>query len=113
MRERKTLFESGNLFADIPEYLPEELFSVLARGNNVRVERIVSRGQTSPTTGWYEQPENEWVAVLQGAAELLFANHQIIKLRPGDYINIPAHTRHRVQWTTPDIDTVWLAVFYV
>ena len=112
MQEHEPSFESGNLFADIPQHIPEELFSLLALGNNLRIERIVSRGQTSPAAGWYDQAENEWVVVLKGEAELLFEHEQVVQLRQGDYINIPAHTRHRVQWTTPDAETVWLAVFY-
>ncbi len=35
-----------------------------------------------------------------------------IELKPGDFINIPAHKKHRVEWTTPNEQTVWLAVWY-
>jgi cupin 2 domain-containing protein len=33
-------------------------------------------------------------------------------MRPGDFVKIPAHQKHRVDWTTPDELTVWLAVWY-
>ncbi len=33
-------------------------------------------------------------------------------MKPGDFVNIPAHKKHRVEWTTPDELTIWLAVFY-
>lgn len=33
-------------------------------------------------------------------------------LMPGDFIDISAHRRHRVEWTTPEEPTIWLAVFY-
>jgi cupin 2 domain-containing protein len=33
-------------------------------------------------------------------------------MRPGDYVHIPAHQRHRVEWTEPDQKTVWLALHY-
>jgi cupin 2 domain-containing protein len=51
--------------------------------------------------------------VLAGGAGLVFEDEEDEKvLRPGDHIRIPAHKRHRVAWTAPDEETVWLAVFY-
>lgn len=83
---------------------------------SVRIERIVSRGQCSPPGFWYEQEDNEWVMVVKGEAELRFENvpdgDRTIRLTVGMYVDIPAGVRHRVEWTTPDADTVWLAVFY-
>lgn len=103
----------GRLHDAIPAALEEELVDVLARGNETRIERIVSRGQASPDGFWYDQEEDEWVIVLAGAAKLRFEeNGQRIKLTPGDYLHIPAHARHRVDWTDPHQDTIWLAVFY-
>lgn len=46
----------GNLFADLPADLPDELFQTLAGSGDVRVERIVSRGHRSPEGFWYDQP---------------------------------------------------------
>lgn len=70
-------------------------------------------GHASPPGFWYDQPEYEWVAVLAGEAKLRFADREdLIRLGPGDWINIPAHRRHRVEWTRPDAPTIWLAVFY-
>jgi cupin 2 domain-containing protein len=100
-----------NLLANLPQHLPEELTTVLQRGENVRIERIISTGHCSPDGFWYDQPENEWVIVLQGAAQLELED-RVVELRAGDAINIPAHTKHRVKWTSPDEPTVWLAVFY-
>lgn len=103
----------GKFHDGIPARLDEELVQVLAHGESTRVERIVSRGQSSPTGFWYDQEEDEWVIVLAGAAKLCFEGcEERVKLTPGDYIHIPAHTRHRVDWTDPHVDTVWLAVFY-
>jgi len=101
-----------NLFASLPEDLSEEVFEDIIRSDKVRIERIVSRGHSSPENGWYDQDESEWVMVLQGAARLLFDDGREESLGAGDYINIPAHTRHRVSWTDPDSPTIWLAVFY-
>lgn len=100
-----------NLFSDLPRAIPDELIETLLQAKMVRIERIVSRGHASPPDFWYDQPENEWVVVLRGAARLRFED-DVIGLEPGDYVNIPAHRKHRVDWTTPDEPTIWLAVFY-
>lgn len=102
---------TGNLFADLPSALPDELVQTLAAAPGVRIERIVSHGHASPEGFWYDQDEAEWVVVLKGAARLRFEDNEI-EMRPGDHITIPAHQRHRVEWTIPDEPTVWLAVFY-
>jgi cupin 2 domain-containing protein len=102
-----------NLFTNLPPDQTEESVEVLAESRLVRVERIVSYGQASPAGFWYDQEQSEWVVVLQGRAGLQFAgDEQPLSLKPGDHVNIPAHTRHRVAWTAPDEATVWLAVFY-
>ncbi len=102
----------GSLFADIPESIGEELFSELLRGREFRVERIVSKGHTSPESGWYDQKEHEWVMVLQGEAKLSFEDERVEQLVAGSYINIPAGVRHRVIWTAPGVETIWLAIHY-
>ena len=103
----------NNLFTNIPTDLPEELVDVLAENKHVCIERIVSTGHASPDGFWYDQEENEWVVVLKGEAKLLFEdNDEPMHLRSGDYVNIAAHRKHRVEWTTPDEPTMWLAVFY-
>jgi len=104
---------TGNIFADVPGQVPDELFEDLLKTGAVRVERIVSRGHRSPDGFWYDQDRNEWVIVLKGRARLRFDGQaDAVELGAGDYINIPAHTRHRVEWTDPAADTVWLAVYY-
>lgn len=100
-----------NLFDRLPNSPPEELFQTLVRTKNVRIERIVSHGHASPTDFWYDQDEHEFVLVLQGAARLQFVD-SMQELRAGDWVDISAHRKHRVDWTTPDEPTIWLAVFY-
>jgi cupin 2 domain-containing protein len=102
----------NNLFDDIPGELGEELLSTLVQTDVLRIQRIVSRGQVSPQSGWYDQHDNEWVVVLSGEARIVYADGDEFHLLPGSYLNIPAHTRHRVAWTTPDSETVWLAIHY-
>ena len=103
-----------NLFADLPRStLADEAFSTLVQRAGVRIERIVSTGHCSPPDFWYDQPEGEWVIVLQGAARLRFADENEARtLQAGDFIDIAPHRRHRVDWTDPTQTTVWLAVFY-
>ena len=103
---------TGRLDSEIPGDLPEELVTVLASGRDMRVERIVSRGHASPPGSWYDQDEHEWVLVSVGRARLSFESGEQLELGPGDYVHIPARCRHRVDWTDPDADTIWLAVFY-
>ncbi|CAN5913913.1 hypothetical protein BH11PSE3_BH11PSE3_32850 [soil metagenome] len=88
-----------------------EIVEGLMRGNGGRVERIVSTGQASPAGFWFDQVDDEFVVLLSGAAVLRFedGDHRL-DLVPGDWIEIPAHVRHRVELTQADPPTVWLAV---
>ena len=99
-----------NILADIPANADHELFNVLLEKPHCRIERIVSYGQSSPEGFWYEQPQDEWVMVLQGEAELDVSG-EIVQLAPGDHLLIPAGVRHRVIRTSVDVPTIWLAVF--
>jgi cupin 2 domain-containing protein len=102
-----------NLYREIPDDLTEELFETLVRTDAVHIERIVSRGHATPDDEWYDQPRNEWVLVLQGAARLRFEDGREIGLAPGDWLEIAAREKHRVAWTDPDQDTIWLAVHHL
>lgn len=102
---------TDNLFSELPSNLPRELLITLLDSANLRIEKIVSYGHASPLGFWYDQDEHEWVVLLRGAARLTIAG-KLVELKPGDFINIPAHQKHRVEWTTPEEPTVWLAVHY-
>jgi cupin 2 domain-containing protein len=110
-----TRSESGeglaNIFEALPPQLPQEVVQTLIQAAEVRIERIVSHGHASPADFWYNQPQHEWVIVLQGAARLQFED-RMVEMRMGDFLNIPAFQKHRVDWTTPDEPTVWLGVRY-
>jgi len=101
-----------NIFESIPDNLDEELFELLVQSENVKIERIISKGHRSPESGWYDQERNEWVIVLKGEAIISFENEIDINLKAGTHINIPAHKRHKVSWTDPKTETIWLAVHY-
>lgn len=104
-----------SLFENIPAELPEELLTVLAESENVRIERIVSDGHASPEGFWYDQTQNEWVLLIAGFAVLSIekeAGVEQVELAAGDHLLIPAHQRHRVEATSQTEKTLWLAVFF-
>jgi cupin 2 domain-containing protein len=96
---------------DIPAARHAETFESLAVSPHVRIERIVTFGQASPPGFWYDQAEDEFVLLLAGAARLAFEDGQTVELEPHGWVNVPARVRHRVEWTTPDEPTIWLAIF--
>jgi len=104
--------KTTNLFESIPQNLEQEVFEILAENEKVKIERIISKGHTSPDTGWYEQEQNEWIIVLRGEAIISFDGGEEKTLKVGDYLNIVAFTKHKVKWTDPNIETIWLAVHY-
>ena len=104
---------TGNLFAEIPARLASEQITTLLASPALRIERIVSRGQSSPPDSWYDQAQAEWVIVLAGAAQLMFEDEDTARrMEPGDYVHIAPHRRHRVAWTDPAQATIWLAVHH-
>ena len=107
---------SGNLLADLPQRpaSPDaERLDVLLATPCLRIERIVSMGQASPSGFWYDQDRAEWVLVVSGSAGLLFEDEtEPHVLGPGDWVHIAAHRRHRVLWTDAKNPTVWLAVHH-
>lgn len=101
-----------NFFHDIPDVLPEELIENVFQSEQVRIERIVSNGQSSPSGFWYDQSEGEWVILLRGGATLEFKDPpRMQSLSSGDYVYIPPHRKHRVFSTSEKQTTIWLAVF--
>ena len=98
-----------NIFENIPKKLHDELFETILESENLKIEKIVSEGQIS--NEWYDQEENEWVILLQGNAHLEFED-KTVELQSGDYINIPAHVKHKVTYTSKNPKCVWLALFY-
>ncbi|NLI83660.1 MAG: cupin domain-containing protein [Deltaproteobacteria bacterium] len=103
----------SNIFEKIPGQLPSEIVQELAVSSTVRIERIVSRGHASPEGFWYDQERHEWVLLLKGRAGLRFLDpEETLVMEPGDWVCIPARRRHRVEWTHPSVETIWLAVHY-
>ena len=101
----------GNLLENIPQTLPKEVFESILAHDSIKIERIVSYGHCSEDNFWYDQDKNEWVLLLSGEARLQFED-RTLHLKQGDYVNIKAHVRHRVAWTSIVEETIWLAIFY-
>ena len=106
--------KSGNFFAKIPSDLPGEFMEVLTEGEGkLRIERIVSRQHASPPDFWYDQESTEWILLIAGSAVLQFAEQNTTtEMKPGDWIEIPPHQKHRVESTSESTDTVWLAIHW-
>jgi cupin 2 domain-containing protein len=101
-----------NIFNNIPDIITQELFESLEDHNNLKIERIISQGHCTPAGQWYDQDWNEWVLLVQGEATISYQDGLTVSLQAGDYLMIPAHTRHRVAWTQPDQTTIWLAIHF-
>lgn len=102
-----------NLFSDIPRSMPEEMIEVLCQSEEMWIERIISRGHSSPPDFWYDQEDNEFILLVKGNACLkIEGKSKPVVLEEGDWLDLKAHVKHRVEWTAPDQDTIWLAVYY-
>ena len=100
-----------NLYAELPSGAQAEQLVELLSRPGLRIERIVSTGQASPPGFWYDQPQAEWVLLLQGEARLAFEDEPAPRLlKAGDFVDIAPHRRHRVESTAAL--TLWLAVHY-
>ena len=105
-----TTIKKSNIYANIPASAKDEITEILAQSKSVRIERIISTGQASAQGFFYDQEENEFVIVLKGKAVIGYEDGTTTELSEGDFLNIPAHLKHRVDFTSNP--TVWLAVFF-
>ena len=102
-----------NIFSKVPYFMQDEISETLLKSEHFKLEGIISSGQATPPGEWFDQNTNEWVILLSGSAGLRFDDEEeVCIMYSGDYVNIPAHKRHRVEWTDPEQKTVWLALHY-
>lgn len=99
-----------NIFAMPDNPGKEEVFDEIINRPNVRIERIISCGQSSPPGFWYDQDWHEWVVLLQGQAGVEWKDGTRHDLTSGDHLFIPAHQVHRVSYTSMEPPCIWLAV---
>ena len=104
----------NNIFEHIPEFIPEEISESIIDNSTVKIERIISKGHTSPENGWYNQEMNEWVILLEGEAEIEFEDNQekSVYLTRGSYLFIPKNKKHKVIYTSVEPPCVWLTIFF-
>jgi len=101
----------GNIYSKIPDAKNKEVFQALLVNKKLKIERIISHGQITEKGKWLKEAHDEWVILLKGAASLRFLkDNRLIKLSSGDYVFIPANTSHRLEWTSLQEKTIWLAV---
>ena len=101
-----------NIFEGVSEVLKEEFIEDLLVNKNFKLEKIISEGHSSPENFWYDQDKNEFVILLTGSAVLSYDSGQNFSMKPGDYLTIPAHQKHRVDKTDLFQKTFWLALHY-
>ena len=103
----------SNIFSAIHKQDTAEIIETIILTHEFKIERIISRGHTTAEGEWYNQDKNEWVLVLKGSARLLFeGDDETVNMNAGNYVNIPAHRKHRVEWTDPEVETIWLVIHY-
>ena len=109
------MIKSGNLRDGLPSGIAAaETFDALIEQKNLRIERIVSTGQTTPEGELHDSEQAEFVLVVSGAARFRVEGEgEDRDLGEGDYIIVPSHCRHRVIYTRASPPTVWLAVYFI
>lgn len=110
--QKEMKIQLSNFMEFILEKVNEEIFEEIVQSENIKIERIISCGQSSPESGWYDQEKSEWVMVLEGKAILEFEGGNEVELGKNDFITILPHQKHKVKWTDPEQKTIWLAVHY-
>lgn len=111
-RGRNPAIPRGSLLDWAGAATDSERIEPLLLREGLRIERILSTGQASPPGFWYDQPEEEFVLLLAGAARLRIEGEEAVPLAPGDWLRLPAHCRHRVEWTSTEPPAIWLAIHY-
>ena len=105
--------EIKNIYENLPFDKSEEIFETIIENEHLKLERIISSGQSTPPGEWYDQDRSEWVVLLTGSASILFeTENETIDMKPGDYVHIPAHIKHRVEKTSSKTETIWLALHF-
>lgn len=101
--------ETFNLLSNIPLSSNQEIFETITQNNNIKIERIISYGQTTAKDYWYNQEDDEFVVIIKGNAKITYEDGEIFDLKKGDSLYIKAHQKHQVTYTSNP--TIWLAIF--
>lgn len=107
------MIEKKNIFKNLPDSSKGEIFQDIIDNHNFKLESIVSSGQATPDGEWYDQPNDEWVLLLQGSGVLIFEDEsESCRMNPGDHILISAHKKHRVEETDKNGKSIWIALHF-
>ncbi|MEA3353289.1 MAG: cupin domain-containing protein [Campylobacterota bacterium] len=102
-----------NFFFNFKENIPakhdNEIFETILSNENIKMERIISYGQTTPKDQWYDQDEDEFVFLISGEAKIKYDDDSIYHLKSGMSLYITAHQKHQVIYTSNP--TIWLTLF--
>lgn len=101
-----------NLLQNLPIDSSKEIFETILDKEFIKIERIISHGEVTPSNVWYKQDEDEFVLILSGNAIIEYKDKTKVTLNIGDYLYIPALKEHRVAHTHTKRTTVWLAIFF-
>lgn len=103
--------EINNLFDSLVTESDNEIFDMIVKTNNIKLERISSFGNTTSPGEWYDQDDDEWVFLVKGNANILFKkDNELVKMEAGDHILIPKRIKHRVEYTSQD--ALWLTLHH-
>jgi cupin 2 domain-containing protein len=101
-----------NILKNLPPDSTQEVSQILLQNSIIKIERIISHGEVTSKDFWYDQAEDEFVILASGSAIIEYEDHRTVTLQTGDYLYIPSHQKHRVQYTDTSCDTIWLALFF-
>ena len=105
MITKRNIFSKPENTKDVPE-----VFETIFKNRDILIERIITNGSLKTPGEWYDQEKDEWVILIQGSAIIEFKSGKIANLMKGDYILIPAHTKHRVNQTSENPNCIWLTI---
>jgi cupin 2 domain-containing protein len=89
-----------NIFSSIPDDIQQELFQDILTTDNFKIERILSKGHSSPAGYWYDQDKSEWVILLKGSAGIRFEDQDYIQCR---FLNKLSYIQRKSVFVLPGV----------
>lgn len=92
------------------DFSKSEFFETLIDSKNIKIERIVSKGNSDSPDFWYNQQQDEWVILIQGTAKIAFENEETISIVAGEHLFIPKFKKHKIVETSTQPECIWIGV---